>query len=166
MRAFLRQLAPISGGIALTVLCLVLKENFPFTHYPMYSNFEDQTYYVWLADGEGEPIPVQKVTYMRLGKIKKVYNSGLLAVREEIGKQTGSKPRKRNLTQAQRRGPGDETLRWIYANSHEAAQTTLREAAPLKLFHVDIRIEGNKVVEGDPVLVGELMPENPSSPTS
>ena len=58
MIAMLRQFAPISVAIGVTIVCLVVKENFPFTHYPMYSNFEDQTYYVWLADGEGEPIQI------------------------------------------------------------------------------------------------------------
>ena len=104
-------------------------------------------------------IPAQKLTYHRLGKIKKIYNSGLLKVREEIGKQVGKKPRKRHLTVEQRRGPGDETLRWIYDNSRPAAQEILLESAPLRLFHVVVRLEGNQVVEDSPELVGELSAE-------
>ncbi|MGI9244336.1 MAG: hypothetical protein ACR2RV_26290 [Verrucomicrobiales bacterium] len=157
--SLLRQLAPVSVAIGLTIACLIAKENFPFTHYPMYSNFEDQTYYVWLADGQGAPIPVEKITYNRLGRIKKIYNSGLQEVRSEIGKATGKKPRKRELTLAQRRGPGDTTLRWIYENSRPAAQQSLRDAAPLRLYQVNIRIEGNRVVEDPRKLVGELTAE-------
>jgi hypothetical protein len=165
MIALLRQLAPISVAIALTITCLVVKENFPFTHYPMYSNFEDQTYYVWLADGQGEPIPAQKLTYNRLGRIKKIYNTGLQEVREEAGEQTGKKPRKRDLTLQQRRPPGDETLRWIYTNSRPEAQRVLRESAPLRLYQVDVRIEGNQVVEDPAELVGELSAEQlPTTP--
>jgi hypothetical protein len=155
----LRQLAPISVAIGLTVACLIVKENFPFTHYPMYSNFEDQTYYVWLANHEDQAIPVQKVTYNRLGRIKKIYNTGLQAVRDEVGAATGEKPRKRDLSSAQRRGPGDTTLRWIYENSRPEAQQILRDAAPLRLYQVDIRIEGNQVIEDPRELVGELSAE-------
>ena len=146
-------------AIGLTIVCLVVKENFPFTHYPMYSNFEDQTYYVWLGDKDGNPIPAQKVTYNRLGRIKKIYNSGLQEVRDQLGKETGKKPRKRDLTLDQRRPPGDQALRWIYANSRPAAQKVLSESAPLRLYQVDVRIEGNQVVEDPAELVGELSQE-------
>ena len=156
MIALLRKLAPLTVAIGVTITCLAVKENFPFSHYPMYSNFDDQTYYVWLADSNGEPIPVQKVTYMRLGKIKKIYNTGLQKVRENSRNAKGKKPRKRDLTLTQRRPPGDETLRWIYANSRPYAQEILREAAPLRLYQVDIRIEENHVIEDPAELVGEL----------
>ena len=152
----LHKLAPISVAIGLTITCLVVKENYPFTHYPMYSNFDDQTYYVWLADRDGEPIPVQKLTYHRLGKIKKIYNDDLQEVREEIGKKRGKKPRKRDLTLEQRRGPGEGTLRWIYHNSRPVAQQALLERAPLRLYHVTVRLADDQVVEDPPELVAEL----------
>jgi len=152
----LRQIAPLSGGILIALLCLLLKENFPFTHYPMYSNFEDQTYYVWLSDGEGEPIPIQNTTGLRLGRIKKIYNTGLLEARELAGAKFGKKPRKRDLSPAQRRAPAEETLRWIYDSANPRAKAALRAAAPLGLYHVDIRIEKNRVIETTPLRVGEL----------
>ncbi len=114
---------------------------------------------MWLASGDDVPIPVEKLTYNRLGKIKKIYNSGLQEMRDEIGKAEGKKPRKRELTLTQRRGPGDTTLRWIYQNSRPAAQKTLLDAAPLRLYQVDIRIDGNRVVEDPRKLVGELSAE-------
>ena len=155
----LRKLAPISVAIGFTVVCLVVKENYPFSHYPMYSNFDDQTYYVWLADGEGNPIASEKLTYHRLGKIKKMYNDDLQEVRTAVGKKVGKKPRKRDLTLEQRRGPADATLQCIYDNSRPAAQNVLLESAPLRLYQVDIRVEGNAVVEDPAELVGELSRE-------
>ena len=77
----------------------------------------------------------------------------------EIGKTAGKKPRKRDLTVHQRRRPAEETLRWIYANSRPAAQEALLKAAPLRLYQVDVRIEGNQVVEDPAELVGELSAE-------
>jgi hypothetical protein len=32
-------------------------EFYPLSNYPMYSHFEGRDYYVFLADGEGEPVP-------------------------------------------------------------------------------------------------------------
>lgn len=159
MIALLRQLAPISVAIGMTFTCLVVKENFPFSHYPMYSNFEDETYYVWLAGHGDQPIPAQDLTYIRLGRIKKIYNSGLQDLRDEIGRATGKKPRKRDLTAAQRRPSGDRTLQWIYANSRPAAQAVMRESAPLRLYQVDVRLDGGRVVESPAELVGELVAE-------
>ena len=86
-------------------------------------------------------------------------------MREKAGKKTGKRPRKRDLTIDQRRDPGELTLRWIYANSRPEAQAVLRDSAPLRLYQVDVRIEGNQVVEDPAELVGELTAEQlPTSP--
>ncbi len=151
-----RQIAPLSAGIALTALCLALKENFPFTHYPMYSNFSDQTFYVWLADSQGEPIAVQTLTGLRTGRIKKVYDKEIDKVRAAIRDRTGSAPRDRELTAAQRRIAGDPTLRWLYGASPPAARAALAAAAPLQLFQVDITLADGEVRESEPVLVGRI----------
>ncbi len=156
LRKLLRAILPLAPGIAIAALCLGLKENFPFTHYPMYSDFSDETYYVWLADSQGNPIASQSVTGLRLGRIKKVYNKGLLAARETVGEKQGETPRKRDLTNAQKRPSGDETLVWIYQSAHEPARAALRKASPLRLYQVDITIEDSRVVESEPELVGEF----------
>jgi hypothetical protein len=38
------------------VLGLTIKENFPFSHWPMYSNFTRQADYVYVVDGNGQPL--------------------------------------------------------------------------------------------------------------
>jgi hypothetical protein len=38
------------------LLGLLIKENFPFSHWPMYSNFTPSSGYVYVINGEGEPV--------------------------------------------------------------------------------------------------------------
>jgi hypothetical protein len=42
--------------VASIVLGLTIKENFPFSHWPMYSNFTRQADYVYVINGKGEPL--------------------------------------------------------------------------------------------------------------
>lgn len=149
----LRQLLPLSAGIAIAALCLLLKENFPFTHYPMYSDFSDQTYYVWVADRDGHALPIQKLTALRTGRIKKVYNKHLLQIREDAATEDG-KPRKRDLTPEQRLPAGEETLRWLYESSPPELHAEFVRLSPIRLYQTNIRIDGDKVIEDPPMLVG------------
>ena len=165
MRKIIRMLVmllPLAPGVVIAALCLGLKENFPFTHYPMYSDFSDETYYVWLADAEGKPIASQSVTGLRLGRIKKVYNKGLLEARQNAKSSEGKTPRKRDLSSEQKLPSGVATLEWIYESSNEAARAELRRSSPIRLYEVDITIEDGRVVESAPELVGEF--EIPSEP--
>lgn len=158
--SILRQILPLSAGIIIAALCLLLKENFPFTHYPMYSNFEDQTYYVWVADRDGNPFPLQKLTSLRTGRLKKVYNNQLLDIREGAKTEEG-KPRKRDLTNEQRQPAGETTLRWLIESSPPEALTEFARLSPIRLYQSNIRIDGNRVIEDEPELVGTLDVSNP-----
>ena len=48
---------PLKLVLLLTAAGLAMGEWYPLSHYPMYSHFEGQEYYVFLADGEGQPVP-------------------------------------------------------------------------------------------------------------
>jgi hypothetical protein len=43
------------------VLGFLIKENFPFSNWPMYSNFQPESGYVYIIDGAGEPIAAAKL---------------------------------------------------------------------------------------------------------
>lgn len=58
----------------LTVLCLVLQENYPFSNFPMYSSFAKNSYYVYLADGNGQPLATTRFGLTTPG-MKKIYES-------------------------------------------------------------------------------------------
>ena len=42
--------------VASIVLGFLIEENFPFSHWPMYSNFSRESGYVYVVDAAGEPI--------------------------------------------------------------------------------------------------------------
>ncbi|HEY5706663.1 MAG TPA: hypothetical protein VIS96_13930 [Terrimicrobiaceae bacterium] len=44
--------------VASIVLGFLIKENFPFSHWPMYSNFGRESGYVYLVNGRGEPLAI------------------------------------------------------------------------------------------------------------
>lgn len=70
--AFLKR-SPIGALLIYTALSLLLKENYPFSNYPMYSNPSAERPYYTVADGNGQPIPVQKLTGITCPKIGKIY---------------------------------------------------------------------------------------------
>ncbi len=56
-----------------TLLNLFVRESFPFSHFPMYSKFSDFTYYVFIADEFGEPVPLRENFGIRTTFLKKIY---------------------------------------------------------------------------------------------
>ena len=59
---------------ALTILCLVLRENYPFSNFPMYSSFAKNSYYIYLADKTGEPLATRRFGLTTPG-LKKIFES-------------------------------------------------------------------------------------------
>ncbi len=46
--------------LIMTLLCLVLRENYPFSHFPMFSSFSRKTYFLHLADAHGAPLKTRQ----------------------------------------------------------------------------------------------------------
>ncbi|MGI8955729.1 MAG: hypothetical protein ACR2II_02300 [Chthoniobacterales bacterium] len=42
--------------LGMTIFCLLLRENYPFSNFPMYSSFSSRTYYLYLTDAKGTAI--------------------------------------------------------------------------------------------------------------
>jgi len=133
-----------------TVLCLMLKENFPFSHFPMYSAFGKRTHYVYLTDGKDRPVPVESITYVRTGRLKKIFNQKLAETAGETGKK------KRELTPAERSAAGEHTLRWLYEVTRPGGKVLLDELGSLRLYDVDVTIEDGERKTGVPELVGKI----------
>ena len=59
--------------LLVTVLCLVLRENYPFSHFPMYSSFSDETYFLYLTDVAGQPIATTRLG-LSSSTLKKIFD--------------------------------------------------------------------------------------------
>ena len=72
--------------LVMTLLCLGLRENYPFSNFPMYSSFNRHTYLIYLTDAQGNPVstisfglsngPLNKLFYgWRRAELKKTEGS-------------------------------------------------------------------------------------------
>ena len=60
--------------VAITGLCLAAGENYPFSNFPMYSSFAKNSYYLYLADAAGRPLPTTRFGMTTPG-LKKIFES-------------------------------------------------------------------------------------------
>ena len=141
----------VKACVALLIANMALRDNYPFSHYPMYASFSDHTYYVYVAGKDDKPLALQEVTDgIRTSKLKKPYNSDLDKKRRQLGKRT------RHLSAEERREAGEQALAQVYRNCNPAARERLEKLAPLRLYHVDIYMEEGKVDERPPQFIAEI----------
>lgn len=82
---------PLKLVLLLVVLSLGLKnpdgraEYYPFSNYPMYSQFDEQDYYLYIADQDRAPLPSKETFRITTPKIKKRFKSELGAVAKHLG---------------------------------------------------------------------------------
>src|SRR5712691_1050000 len=74
--AFLSGLRQMRFGclLVMTLLCLVLRENYPFSHFPMYSSFSRSTYLLYLADQKGAPLATKRFG-LTTSTLKKIFDN-------------------------------------------------------------------------------------------
>jgi len=131
-------------------------EAFPFSSFPMYARFAEDAFIVYLADKDGEPLPVQHLTFERTSALKKIYDQCLREQAQFHGTNKSS------LTPEQCRPCGDLALAWLWENaSRPGAQDILRPHLPLQLFHVEMAIVDGRPVHQEPILVGTFSPDAP-----
>jgi len=69
----------------LVPLLLIVRENYPFSHFPMYSGMAPGAHYYYLADEQGEALPVKKLFGLSASRMKKVYYAKLNDIADEQG---------------------------------------------------------------------------------
>lgn len=144
LRAF-----PLKTLVAVMGLCFILLEEFPFSHFPMYSSFSNYTYYVYVADAKGDPIALESITSVRTSKLKKIYQSGIDELEESV-KESGDRwVGMRSLDLEARRPAGEAALAWLDENCKENARDDLAARAPLTLHQVGLRIVDGEIVSTD-----------------
>ena len=82
---------PFRHMIALVIALYVIKEQFPFSNFPMYSNFDTQAGVIFVTDQNDRVLAMGKVFGTKSAQTKKTYNG-------ELGRLTN--PHKRDSTEA------------------------------------------------------------------
>jgi hypothetical protein len=70
--------------LAVVAASLILREFFPFSWFPMYSQFSGRTWYVYVADDRDRPIAIRERFGVSAPFLKKAFNSNLRAARGSI----------------------------------------------------------------------------------
>ena len=133
--------------ILLTVACLLVKEQYPLSDFPMYSSFTSKTFYVYLADGDGQPIAAAPAIGMTTPTLKKIYVSETRRERRRSGAPS------KTVTNEQKRAAGDRVLADL-KNSPVIRERNLLPAV-LRLYEVNISMAGGRF-EKQTSLVAEV----------
>ncbi len=59
--------------LVMTILCLGLRENYPFSNFPMYSSFSSRTYYLYLTGADGQSLRTREFGLSTSG-LKKIFD--------------------------------------------------------------------------------------------
>ncbi len=138
---------PLKTLLGVTAICLVVREEFPFSHFPMYGSFSNYTYYVYVTGEDGAPLPLNRLTGVRAANLKKIYDSEIKVLRGETKKRTGDWRGTAALSDDARRRLGEKALGWLRQNSKDPA--ALASAGALTFHHVGLTIEDGKIVRDD-----------------
>ncbi|MGI9241041.1 MAG: hypothetical protein ACR2RV_09575 [Verrucomicrobiales bacterium] len=73
---------PASILVWFCLFSLVIKEQYPFSHYPMYSGWSHRTHYFYVADQDG-PIKAKQVFKVSVPRTKKLYGGIVDEIEDE-----------------------------------------------------------------------------------
>ncbi len=73
LHAFLRH--PASLLVWFTLASVLIEEQYPVSHFPMYSGFGDTTWYIYFKTADGDPVQAKRVFKNTVARCKKRYGS-------------------------------------------------------------------------------------------
>lgn len=166
-----RQIAPLTLGLIIGALCLYqghretkykhrrYLEAFPFSHYPMYSDFDDFDYVMFIGKPDGTPLMVESLTQgFKANALKKRFDNLIDKLKDEKGKGI----RNREATPEQMRPAGDQVLRWL-AESYQGVAEEV-ERGGVSLYQVRIEMKDGAIAESAPILISQLTADAPLTP--
>lgn len=136
--------------LLITATCLLIQEQFPFSHFPMYSSFGRSTFYVYVTDSADQPLPTLSTLGVSTPTLKKIYES-------EVRKEMERTPRasRTGLSLEQRRPAGERVLQRL-VNSPRARENRNSGRRGLRLYEMRISLEGRKLQKRTE-LIAELL---------
>ena len=140
--------SPIIVLAIYTALSLIIRENFPFSNFPMYSNPSADRMYYTISGPDGIGLPVQTLTGITSPKIGKIYRKKT----EEFANKTKIKPSA--FTPEQVGGIGLEIISYL---RNEARNLGNLEKMPpkLQINRIWISYEDGQIVERPSVIAQE-----------
>jgi len=150
---------PIFPVLVFMLVSLIVRENFPFSHFAMYSNPSPRPLkFTYLADGEGEPVPILYHTGLSASRMTKKFNYHRGTLQDEA-KKDGKDPDNAAVLAGIKSEAGAEVLQFMREQSLKRRKRELTD--PLQLVEMTVTIEGNQLVERTAVVaeIGSMKPE-------
>ncbi|MGI9086125.1 MAG: hypothetical protein ACR2HH_00035 [Chthoniobacterales bacterium] len=119
--------------LVLTLACLLIREQFPFSNFPMYSSFSSHTFYIFVADAAGQPLAAATLTGTSTATWKKIYVSEMKKESERL--RLG----KTKMTPAQEAVVGEKVLRQVRNLLAADQSVNLPDGLSLYEVAVDLR---------------------------
>ena len=137
---------PLTALVIFVIGCLIAKENFPFSNFPMYARPGAERGYFFVTDGHGQPIPIGTLTGVTASQVGKAYRKKS----RELGRRTNPLSRE---SRAHRDGlVGVEIFQML---REQAAKRGKEIPEKLQLHLVEIRFEDGEIKEKKRVLFAE-----------
>ncbi len=115
-------------------------EWYPLSSFPMYSKFDDRTYYVYLADKNGEPVPTVRYQIVA-SELKKHYRRELNLLEDRYGGSSYE------FDAPKLRQAGAETMKWLrteWLPERAPDQIEGAKKSGLQLFEVRVFLEDGR----------------------
>lgn len=141
---------PFLGVLVLALFLQVMKENYPFSHYPMYSGLTDNVEYYYLTNAKGEPVPQGIYFGLSTSWTKKMLNT-------RLNKITGG----RNIdsaSPAEISEAGRQTLQYLVEHRLKEDRRAQVARDGLQLHQVYVERKGDKLLT-TPSFIAELPPQ-------
>ena len=128
---------PFKLTIFMVIFMWFVKEWYPFSHFPMYSSFARHTSYLYIADANNEPLPMQTLFGVRTSNLKKIYKTEL----KKIARSKGVSESK--LADEDKFAAGVAVL--TYLRRTGGSNAAAARVPTLKLYNVEIRLRDRKI---------------------
>ncbi len=127
--------------VALLVLALwIIKEFFPFSHFPMYSGMDTNPDYYFVTDANGEELPMLSLFNTRTARAKKVLRNELTRIAREGGRK------REQATTAEREQAGRYLLHYLWDEARPEQHQLLKTDA-LEIQWVVLGIRDGRITQ-------------------
>ena len=134
---------PFAPLLVLVLGLQLIKEFYPFSHFPMYQRFDEQATYLFITNEKDEPLPMQTHFSYKGARLKKSFKNSLREVAEDHGRKLET------ATEADMEAAGTDVLKDLYkrALKTDARKLKSMDATEVKLWHGLITLKNDKFID-------------------
>lgn len=132
---------------AFVAFSLGVRENYPFSHFPMYSSIAPETHYFYLSDGEDNKLGTKTNFGMSASNLKKKYHSFLTPLAEQRSREAGRRIKASELPVSDQELCGQKLFDFLLPRGEKRGKWTRNKPAEIRLWRTDIRRKGSEIDE-------------------